>query len=640
MSPALLNELREACVRACHTLFNPSSEQVFQNAWFDLSPTRKEFEGDVTLVVFPFVKMAGASPEQTAGLIGAALLNAGAIEKYNVVKGFLNLTLPPSKVSKAFSEALEQNDFGLDKSGSRGLSVVEYSSPNTNKPLHLGHVRNILLGHSVSELLANSGYQVTRTSLVNDRGVHICKSMLAYQWAGGKDTPESMGMKGDHLVGHFYVAFDQVYKQECRQLFQELCKAHDLTAKLENPSEELKALSARSNDKKSGLSAEEKTLFKQLNELQTRAENEAPAMQQAREMLRKWEAGDAETLALWSKMNAWVYEGFDVTYRSLGARFDTFYYESNTYKLGKDLIEEGVAKGVFYKKEDRSAWLDLRDEGLDEKCLLRSDGTALYMTQDIGTAVERQKDLGFSQLIYVVGNEQDYHFKVLFRALQKLGYSWANHLHHLSYGMVELPEGKMKSREGTVVDADDLIAEMLRTAEEITTELGKTADLEIEEKKALFKAIGLSALKYFILKVDPKKKMLFNPRESIDFHGNTGPFILYTYARIQSIFRKLDTALEPLNQDLVLNQAERDLLLLNLRFPVIREESAQQMNPAHLANYIYDLAKAFNGFYHDYQVLKEEDPQVRNHRLQLCRFTANNIKNSMHLLGIDVVDRM
>ncbi|MEY4110232.1 MAG: hypothetical protein RLZZ46_587, partial [Bacteroidota bacterium] len=513
-------------MKACHDLFNSRHQHIFQPAWFELSPTRKEFEGDLTLVVFPFVKMAGASPEQTAGLIGEELLQRREIEKYNVVKGFLNLTLPAVALENEFLSALQNHDFGFDKSEEKGISVVEYSSPNTNKPLHLGHVRNILLGHSVSALLAHSGYKVIKTSLVNDRGVHICKSMLAYKRAGGRDTPESMGLKGDHLVGHFYVAFDKVYKQEVAQLFKQYCAEHAETAALDNPAGQLKELSAKASDKKSALDVSEKLLLRQLTEISNKAEAEAPSMLEAREMLLKWEAGDEETLALWRKMNNWVYEGFSVTYQALGVNFDTFYYESDTYKLGKNLIDEGVSKEVFYRKPDGSAWLDLRTDGLDEKCLQRSDGTALYMTQDIGTAVERQKDTGFNQLIYVVGNEQDYHFKVLFRALQKLGYAWADKLYHLSYGMVELPEGKMKSREGTVVDADDLIEEMLHNAEEITKELGKTGDLPEQEQKQLFRSIGLSALKYFILKVDPRKKMLFNPRESIDFHGHTGPFIL------------------------------------------------------------------------------------------------------------------
>lgn len=640
MTNTLVQQLQAACVKVCNDLFNPNAAHHFQASWFDLSPTRKEFEGDLTLVVFPFVKVAGLGPEQTAGQIGEELLRRSEIEKFNVVKGFLNLTLPAAFIEKEFLDALRNPDFGFDRSESKGISVVEYSSPNTNKPLHLGHVRNILLGHSVAELLSHSGYKVIRTSLVNDRGVHICKSMLAYLRAGGKDTPESMGLKGDHLVGHFYVAFDKAYKEEVKQLFKKLCAENPATSNLEDAELAFKELTAKDGDKKSSLSAEEKGLLKQLNELSNKAEAEAPSMLGAREMLRKWESGDEETLALWNKMNLWVYHGFNQTYQQLGVGFDNFYYESNTYKLGKNLIEEGIQKNVFYRKPDGSAWLDLRDEGLDEKCLQRSDGTSLYMTQDIGTAVERHKDSGFNKFIYVVGNEQDYHFKVLFRALQKLGYSWADQLFHLSYGMVELPEGKMKSREGTVVDADDLIEEMLNTAEEITRELGKTGDLPEQEQRELFRSIGLSALKYFILKVDPRKKMLFNPRESIDFHGNTGPFILYTYARIRSIFRKAESEGFERVLTYVPSSAERDLMLLNLRFPVVREESARQLEPSHLANYIYDLAKSFNGFYHDFPVLKEEKNGARSFRLQLCQLTAGNISRGMKLLGIQVVEKM
>lgn len=633
-------QLREACMQACADLFNAEKKHAFQSSWFDLSPTRKEFEGDLTLVVFPFVKMAGLSPEQTAGRIGEELLLRREIEKFNVVKGFLNLTLPAAAVEKAFLSALQNPDFGFDRSGSKGIAVVEYSSPNTNKPLHLGHVRNILLGHSVSELLACNGYKVIKTSLVNDRGVHICKSMLAYQWAGGKDTPESMGLKGDHLVGHFYVAFDKVYKKEVAEGFLKLCAENPATAALNDPFALTKELNIKASDKKAVLSEDEKVLHKLLTGLMNKAEAEAPSVLEAREMLRQWEAGDEKTLALWKKMNNWVYEGFNATYQALGVNFDTLYYESNTYTFGKNLIEEGISRKVFYRKPDGSAWLDLREEGLDEKCLQRSDGTSLYMTQDLGTAVERQKDTGFNKFIYVVGNEQDYHFKVLFRALQKLGYPWAEQLYHLSYGMVELPEGKMKSREGTVVDADDLMKEMLLTAEEITKELGKSGDLPDDEQKQLFRSIGLSALKYFILKVDPRKKMLFNPRESIDFHGHTGPFILYTYARIQSIFRKLESLPEALNSAYVPAAAERELMMLNLRFPVIMEESAQQLEPSHLANYVYDLAKSFNGFYHDFQVLKEQDAEARLFRLQLCRLSADNIRRAMKMLGIEVVEKM
>lgn len=566
-----------------------------------LQKTRKEFEGDFTLVTFPYTKSTKKSPEQLGEEIGKHLTsNNPQIERYNVVKGFLNLYLSNSHWIQFFNTQLNNSHIGFKAANSSSKTIMlEYSSPNTNKPLHLGHVRNNLLGYSVAEILKTQGHKVLKANLVNDRGIHICKSMLAWQKFGSGETPESSGMKGDHLVGKYYVEFDKAYKKEIEQLISQ------------------------------GKTKEE-------------AEKQAPLMLEIQDMLRKWEAGDAEVKKLWSMMNSWVYEGFAVTYKNLGVNFDKTYYESNTYILGKELVQEGLAKKILQKRDDGSVHIDLTSDGLDDKTLLRADGTSVYMTQDLGTAIERFKEFPeLSQLIYTVGNEQEYHFKVLFKILEKLGYAWAKECYHLSYGMVELPEGKMKSREGTVVDADDLLEEMELTAAQTTKELGKVEGFSDEELKHLYHLIGMGALKYFILKVDPKKKMLFDPKESIDFNGNTGPFIQYTHARIHSVLAKINfTEGVAVKDSLAINELERELIKLLNEFPSVLSESAKQYSPALTANYIYDLTKTFNRFYHDYSILKEEDNDIKQFRLALAKQCASVIKNGMQLLGIEVPNRM
>lgn len=566
-----------------------------------LQQTKKEFEGDFTLVVFPYVKISKKGPEQTAQEIGEHLkTNCKEVVAYNVVKGFLNISLTQGFWINYFNQIIAAPKFGTADSNSNSpLVLLEYSSPNTNKPLHLGHIRNHLLGFSVAEILKATGNRVIKTSIINDRGVHICKSMLAWKKFGKGETPESSGMKGDHLVGKYYVAFDKQYKQEIEALVQQ------------------------------GLTKEE-------------AEKKAPLMLEVQEMLRKWEADDKETKELWKTMNTWVYNGFDVTYKTLGIDFDTTYYESNTYLLGKDMVADGLKKGVFFKKDDGSVWIDLTADGLDQKLVQRADGTSVYITQDIGTAALRYKDFpDVKKMIYTVGNEQDYHFKVLFLILAKLGYSWAKECYHLSYGMVELPEGKMKSREGTVVDADDLLQEMYDTAEATTKELGKIDDFTEEEAKELYRKISLGALKYFILKVDPKKKMLFDPKESIDFNGNTGPFIQYTYARIQSVLRKGNyTASSETAVNIAMQAKEKELIKIMHEFPATVTDAAKTYSPALVANYVYELAKAFNQFYHDITILKEENEELKKFRLNLSYKCALIIKTSMNLLGINVPDRM
>lgn len=564
--------------------------------------TRPEFEGDMTIVVFPFTKLTAKKPEELAQELGAEMMQQSKlIARFNVVKGFLNLLI----ADRYWIDFFEQNNaielFGRDKSESKDTIVVEYSSPNTNKPLHLGHIRNNLLGWSVSEIMKANGNKVFRVNLVNDRGIHICKSMLAWQKWGDERTPEQSGIKGDKLVGEMYVRFDKEYKKE------------------------IEAAVAK------GIDADE-------------AAKNAPLMREAQEMLRAWEAGNAEVRALWEKMNAWVYDGFNVTYKRLGVDFDKIYYESQTFLLGKKLVEEGLAKGVFYQKEDGSVWCDLTDEGLDEKLLLRSDGTSVYMTQDLGTAQLRAEEFDPNKLIYVVGNEQNYHFDVLKRILRKLGYSWAEAIEHLSYGMVELPHGKMKSREGTVVDADDLMNEMTETARAMSEELGKTQHFSKEEAQNLHQTIGLGALKYFMLKVDPKKTMLFNPAESIDFNGNTGPFIQYTYARIRSVLRKASEAsinfkdqITPINELLTKEKS----LIVNLHtWTKVLEAAAENRSPAMVANYLYDLAKEYNQFYQECSILKEEDANLRNFRLKLSNMTANMLRNAASLLGITMPEKM
>lgn len=568
-----------------------------------LQDTRREFRGDYTLVVFPYVKQARKSPEAVAAEIGEAVKNNLAeVCGYNVIKGFLNFEVADAYWLRFLEERASDSHYGIvSADADKAPVVVEYSSPNTNKPLHLGHVRNNLLGWSVSQLLAAAGANVKKVNLVNDRGIHICKSMLAWLRYGNGETPESSGMKGDHLVGKYYVEFDKHYKEEVKQLMQ------------------------------SGVEEEQ-------------AKREAPLMVEAQQMLKRWEEGDKEVRALWKKMNGWVYAGFDETYDRLGVGFDKVYYESQTYLLGKELVQKGLDMGVLFRKEDGSVWCDLTADGLDQKLLLRKDGTSVYMTQDLGTALLRHKDFGAERLIYVVGNEQDYHFKVLKLILGKLGFPWADKVYHLSYGMVELPNGKMKSREGTVVDADDLIDEMERTAEEMSREHGKNDELSPEEQRHLYHILALGALKYFILKVDPTKNMLFNPAESIDFNGNTGPFIQYTHARIRSIVRKAaEGGLQSQPgawQALELNEKERGVLKVLHSLPSTIEAAAAAYSPAMVANYAYELAKAFNSFYQDTPILREENQHLKDMRVSLCAAVAFALKNTMNILGIEVPERM
>ncbi len=567
-----------------------------------IQKTRKEFEGDLTVVTFPFVKAAKKSPEATGQEIGEYLKeNNSLITGFNIIKGFLNLTISKSYWLQTLNYIRVDNDFGNNSDGNNEILMVEYSSPNTNKPLHLGHIRNILLGHSISEIQKANGWKVVKTNIVNDRGIHICKSMLAWKLFGNGETPESSGMKGDHLVGKYYVEFDKAYKAQVKELMGK------------------------------GYTEED-------------AKKSAPMIQQAQQMLVAWENHDPEVYALWEKMNSWVYDGFDITYKGLGVDFDKIYYESQTYIDGKSKVEEGLSKGIFYKREDGSVWADLTSDGLDEKLLLRADGTSVYMTQDIGTAAIRYSEYDIKKMVYVVGNEQNYHFQVLALLLDKLGFEWGKDLVHFSYGMVELPEGKMKSREGTVVDADDLMQEMIDTARDTARELGKldtSDDAEIEKKK---KTVGLGALKYFILKVDPKKNMTFNPKESIDFNGNTGPFIQYTHARIKSVLRK---AIElgkdidkPVSEDLLLSEKETNLIQLLSAFPSIVKEAGQEFSPAVIANYIYELVKEYNQFYHDFSILREENADLQHFRLVLSSTIADVIKKGMLLLGIEVPERM
>ncbi|WP_440069095.1 arginine--tRNA ligase [Tenacibaculum discolor] len=564
----------------------------------EFQATRKDFEGDITVVVFPLLRYKKGNPVQIGEDLGKYLVeNINEITNYNVVKGFLNLVVDDSFYVNFFNEIAADARYGFVKEDETDARMVEYSSPNTNKPLHLGHVRNVLLGYSVAEILKAAGHKVYKTQIINDRGIHICKSMLAWKKFGEGETPESTGLKGDKLVGNYYVKFDQEYKKEIGELVA------------------------------SGTSEED-------------AKKQAPLFLEAQEMLRKWEAGDKEVVTLWEMMNGWVYKGFDVTYENIGVNFDKLYYESNTYLLGKDVIEEGLKNGVFFKKDDGSVWCDLTDEGLDEKLVLRSDGTAVYMTQDIGTAIQRSKDFpDVNGMVYTVGNEQDYHFKVLFLILQKLGYSWAKQLFHLSYGMVDLPSGKMKSREGTVVDADDLMDEMTNTAREISQELGKLEGYSTEEKEELYKIIGLGALKYFILKVDPKKRILFDPQASVDFQGNTGPFVQYTYARIQSILRKADFDYSA-KVSVELHEKEKELIKQLELYPEIIQQAANNYSPAIIANYTYDLVKEFNSFYQNVSILGEENQDKKTFRVQLSKKVADTIKSAFNLLGIQVPERM
>ena len=584
--------IADVVARAAQELYGVSDNIQIQK-------TRKEFEGDYTVVVFPLLRASKKSPEATATELGEKIVaSTPEIKSFNVIKGFLNLVVDTSFWANRLTEIIQTENFGMAPASGRTM-MIEYSSPNTNKPLHLGHIRNNLLGYSVATILKANGHNVIKVNLVNDRGIHICKSMLAWQLYGNGETPASSGMKGDHLVGKYYVEFDKHYKAQIKELMAE------------------------------GKSEEE-------------AKKTAPILLQAQEMLRKWEAKDAEVYGLWETMNGWVYEGFDVTYKALGVDFDKVYYESQTYLLGKSLVEDGLKRGVFFRKEDNSVWIDLEADGLDQKLLLRGDGTSVYMTQDLGTALSRFEENNLDDMVYVVGNEQNYHFQVLKLVLKKLGYEWSDNIFHLSYGMVELPEGKMKSREGTVVDADDLIADMVGTAREMSDELGKLDGASEEEAAAISEMVGLGALKYFLLKVDPKKTMLFDPKESIDFNGNTGPFIQYTHARIRSIMRKAEEA--GINSD---NYTEATLLAEEVElikalndYPAAVRTAGEQFAPSVIAAYAYELAKQFNGYYHDHSILKEENSAVRSLRLKLASEVARVIRSAMALLGINVPERM
>jgi len=579
--------------KAVQALFDVSLEKV------EFQVTRREFEGDITMVIFPLLKLIKGNPAELGTNIGNYLVeNVEEVEKFNVVAGFLNIVISDAYYLNFFNEIKNNEQFGFVSATEGAKAVmVEYSSPNTNKPLHLGHVRNNLLGYSVAEIIKASGKKVYKTQIINDRGIHICKSMLAWQKFGANETPVSSGLKGDKLVGKYYVEFDKVYKAEINMLI--------VQGKTE---EEAKKL--------------------------------APIMLEAQQMLLDWEAGKPEVIELWKTMNQWVYDGFGATYKNLGVDFDSYYYESNTYLLGKEVVQFGLEKGIFEKDPDGSVWIDLTADGLDRKIVLRSDGTAVYMTQDIGTAIQRVKDFpDVGGMVYTVGNEQDYHFKVLFLILKKLGFDWASDLYHLSYGMVELPSGKMKSREGTVVDADDLMEEMTATAQQISEELGKLDGYSAEEKAELFKTIGLGALKYYMLKVDPKKNMMFNPEESVDFAGNTGPFIQYTYARIQSILRKADFDLNT-NVALELHQKEKELIKQIEMYPEVIQHAAANHSPALIANYTYDLVKEYNSFYQTVSILGEEDLTKKIFRVQLSRKVSDTIKSAFGLLGISVPERM
>jgi arginyl-tRNA synthetase len=580
--------------KAVLALFDVSIDKV------EFQTTRKEFEGDITIVIFPLLKVVKSNPVELGNKIGNYLVeNVAEVSRFNVVSGFLNIVISDEYYLNFFNQIRNDAKFGFvaqipeDKA-----MMVEYSSPNTNKPLHLGHVRNNLLGYSVAEIIKASGKKVYKTQIINDRGIHICKSMLAWQKFGKGETPESTGLKGDKLVGNYYVAFDKEYKEQIAQLISE-------------------------------------------GKTEDEGKKQAPILLEAQEMLLKWEAGDAEVIALWKTMNQWVYNGFAITYKNLGVDFDKYYYESDTYLLGKDVVQIGMEKGIFEKDPDGSVWIDLTDEGLDRKIVLRSDGTAVYMTQDIGTAIQRVKDFpDVGGMVYTVGNEQDYHFKVLFLILKKLGFEWSKNLYHLSYGMVDLPSGKMKSREGTVVDADDLMHEMTDTAQKIAEDLGKLDSYSPEEKSKLYKTIGLGALKYYILKVDPKKRILFDPEESVDFAGNTGPFIQYTYARIQSIIRKANFDFNVTSSVVEMHEKEKELVKHLELFPEVIQNAAQNYSPALIANYTYDLVKEYNSFYQAVSILGEEDLAKKTFRVQLSKKVADTIALAFQLLGIDVPERM
>ena len=577
-----------------------SFDKIFQMKpkTIELQQTKKEFEGDITLVVFPYVKELKMSPKEIAEKIGDYLVEINSIVSYNVVSGFLNLSISDNHYLDFFNSVKDNSEYGYSNTISNDAVMVEYSSPNTNKPLHLGHIRNNLLGYSMSEIYKASGTKVYKTQIINDRGIHICKSMIAWLEYGNSETPTSTNTKGDKFVGDYYIKFDKEYKIQIEELV------------------------------KNGSSKED-------------AKQNAPILLRAKEMLIKWESGDRDVVELWKKMNSWVYEGFEETYKNLGVDFDSYYYESDTYLLGKEFISTGLKSGVFYKKDDGSVWCDLTDDGLDEKIVLRADGTAVYMTQDIGTAVQRVKDYpDVNSMVYTVGNEQDYHFKVLFLILKKLGFSWSENLFHLSYGMVDLPSGKMKSREGTVVDADDLMIEMTNTAKEISQNLGKLEGLSDDEKNNIYKTVGLGALKYYILKVDPKKRILFDPKESVDFQGNTASFIQYSYARIQSILNGINFELSKDKYDRKLEEKEKELIKQIDLFPSVIRGAASSHNPGLVANYVYDLVKSFNSFYQSLPILKSAFEDKKTFRIELSKLVGITIKNALSLLGIGVVDRM
>ncbi len=586
--------IKDKILEAFSNLYAPIESEKLR-----VQKTRKEVKGDYTVNVFPFLKITSCSAEETAEKIGQYMVeNTSEIASYSVIKGFLNLDVAPDYWLNLLKNNYDNLDYGITPVDTNSpVTLIEYSSPNTNKPLHLGHIRNNLLGYSISELLKANGTNIAKVNLVNDRGIHICKSMVAWLKWGNGATPESTGIKGDKLVGDYYVMFDKAYKKEIQELLEQ-------------------------------------------GEIQEDAEKNAPIFLEAKEMLVKWEAKDPEVRALWKKMNNWVYDGFDVTYRLLGIDFDKIYYESDTYVLGKEIILKGLEKGILFKKDDGSVWADLTKDGLDSKLLLRSDGTSVYMTQDIGTAKQRFEEFNIEKHLYVVGNEQDYHFKVLKLILKKLGYDWSEAIHHLSYGMVELPEGKMKSREGTVVDADDLIAEMVETARKTSEELGKLDEYSEEEKEQVYHSIALGALKYFMLKVEPRKGMMFNPKESIDFNGNTGPFIQYTYARIQSVIRKWDSDITVDIRPDELTEKENELIKKLSLYPALVNDAAKQYSPSMLASYVYELAKEYNQFYHDHPILKEENAHLVKSRLAISSWVAHTLKNGMKILGISMPERM
>lgn len=640
-----LQEILTAPIQnAVEKLFQISIERV------EFQSTKKDFEGDITMVVFPLVKQIKGNPVEIGTKIGEYLVeNVAEVSKFNVVAGFLNLVISDKYYLEYFNSIKNIEKFGFVTAteGEKAI-MVEYSSPNTNKPLHLGHVRNNLLGYSVAEIIKASGKKVYKTQIINDRGIHICKSMLAWQKFGEGETPETSGIKGDHLVGKYYVRFEKEFQKEYSEWFENEQNASLISSLNEkfSTSAEFKKL-LKEKYEKEVLNNDEFTLLNICRtEFKKNFKNEyfnnySIIGKEVQQMLLDWENGKPEVIELWKTMNQWVYDGFSVTYNNLGVDFDSYYYESNTYLLGKDVVEDGLNRGVFFRKEDGSVWIDLTADGLDEKIVLRSDGTSVYMTQDIGTAIQRVRDFSdIGGMVYTVGNEQDYHFKVLFLILKKLGYDWAEHLFHLSYGMVELPTGKMKSREGTVVDADDLMAEMTATAQQISEDLGKLDGYSDEEKASLYTTIGLGALKYYMLKVDPKKQMMFNPEESVDFNGNTGPFIQYTYARIQSILRKADFDYSNPSNLVELHEKEKELIKQVQLFPEVIQNAAENHSPALIANYTYDLVKEFNSFYQNVSILGEDDMNKKIFRVQLSNSVSNVIKNAFGLLGINVPERM